>query len=106
MADAMDRGRGVAQEAARVGRRFCLLSALGTRDGRRGPLVGARVGAEGALGGREGRGAHFRAHFPDSGALEGSHYIVLRQDGQTLNMTREPVHFTRVVPGQSLVADA
>jgi fumarate reductase flavoprotein subunit len=64
----------------------------------------SRVIALSALAREDSRGAHFREDFPDTGALEASHYIVVRQQGDGLALTREPVRFTRVAPGQSLVA--
>ncbi|MFM8511188.1 MAG: L-aspartate oxidase [Betaproteobacteria bacterium] len=66
----------------------------------------SRVIALSALAREDSRGAHYREDCPKTGSLEGSHYIVVRQDGQALNMKREPVYFTRVAPGQSLLADA
>ncbi len=66
----------------------------------------SRVIARSALAREDSRGAHFREDFPQVGSLEDSHYIVVRQAGQGLNMTREPVDFTRVAPGLSLLADA
>ena len=59
-----------------------------------------------ALAREDSRGAHFREDFPQAGAFEDSHYIVVRQDGDALRMTREAVCFTRVSPGQSLLVDA
>ena len=58
-----------------------------------------------ALEREDSRGAHFREDHPQTGDLEGSTYIVVRQDGQGLVTSREPVHFTRVVPGQTTVVE-
>jgi succinate dehydrogenase flavoprotein subunit len=52
------------------------------------------------------RGAHFRADFPDAGDLATSWFTVARQDGAGLTIAKEPVQFTRVPPGESLIDDA
>src|SRR3954471_25072488 len=52
---------------------------------------------------QESRGAHYRADFPDTGALEASAYTSIRADGTVM---MKPVVFTRVRPGQSLLKHA
>jgi fumarate reductase flavoprotein subunit len=57
-----------------------------------------------ALVREDSRGAHFREDFPDTGDLQASRYTVVHKQGDTLAVATEPVHFTRVQPGESLIA--
>ena len=59
-----------------------------------------------ALKRENSRGAHFREDFPGEGDLETSTYTVARQHGGALDMSEEPVKFTIVRPGQSLLKEA
>jgi len=49
------------------------------------------------------RGAHFRKDFPESGAMENSTFTVARKVGEEVNVTREPVRFTIVKPGETIL---
>ncbi|MEM1152480.1 MAG: succinate dehydrogenase/fumarate reductase flavoprotein subunit, partial [Pseudomonadota bacterium] len=51
------------------------------------------------------RGAHYREDFPDPGAMEDSDFTVAQQGGDTVNVTREPVQFTIVRPGETILPD-
>jgi fumarate reductase flavoprotein subunit len=49
------------------------------------------------------RGAHFRSDFPDPGVLSGSQFTVMRQTSRGLEIGEQPVEFTHVKPGESLL---
>jgi len=51
----------------------------------------------------DSRGAHYRADFPETVGLETSWYTRVRLKEGQLAVNREPVDFTRVRPGESLV---
>jgi len=51
------------------------------------------------------RGAHFRSDFPEPGDLASSRFTVARQTAGGLDMTEEPVRFTHVKPGETLLPD-
>jgi fumarate reductase flavoprotein subunit len=66
----------------------------------------SKVIALAALRRENSRGAHFREDFPDEGDLAGSTYTVVRQSGGALDITEEPVRFTIVRPGETLLKEA
>ena len=51
------------------------------------------------------RGAHYREDFPDVGDLESSYFTQARMAGDDIEVTRAPVAFTIVKPGESILPD-
>ena len=66
-------------------------------------VVVSRVIAAAALAREDSRGAHFREDHPEAGDLDASSTIVAHTSGDAIGLTREPVRFTRVRPGTSLL---
>ncbi len=54
----------------------------------------------------ESRGAHYREDYPEAGALAESAYIVLCMEEDKFELSTEPVAFTLVKPGESLIDGA
>jgi fumarate reductase flavoprotein subunit len=65
----------------------------------------SKVIASAALKRENSRGAHFRTDFPDAGDLATSCFTVVRQHGERLEISDQPVDFSIVKPGESLLAE-
>ncbi len=58
-----------------------------------------------AMARENSRGAHYREDHPEPGAMEDSDFTVAQQIGDAVNVTREPVQFTIVRPGETILPD-
>ncbi len=56
-----------------------------------------------AIARENSRGAHYRSDFPQAGDLDASSFTRVRLDGEEMAVDTEPVRFTRVSPGESLL---
>src|SRR5665647_245168 len=65
----------------------------------------SQVIAMAALEREDSRGAHFREDFPQTSNLHESAYTVVRQTGDALQISRNPVEFLRVRPGETLLTE-
>ncbi|NNF77254.1 MAG: FAD-binding protein, partial [Rhizobiales bacterium] len=65
----------------------------------------SQVIARTSLQRKDSRGAHFREDFPDAGAPEESRFTTARLDSGELVISDEPVEFTHVRPGETLLKD-
>ncbi|WP_299143008.1 FAD-binding protein [uncultured Tateyamaria sp.] len=51
------------------------------------------------------RGAHYREDFPEDGGIENSDFTVATLKGKDVEVTREPVQFTIVRPGETILPE-
>jgi fumarate reductase flavoprotein subunit len=65
----------------------------------------SRVIALAAKRRQNSRGAHYRSDFPDPGDIRTSRFTVVRQTAGKIELADEPVLFTHVKPGESLIRD-
>ncbi len=66
----------------------------------------SRAIAAAATAREDSRGAHWRADFPQPSVLDASRYTQVRLRGSAIDVSSQPVAFTRVRPGDSLIRDA
>ena len=65
----------------------------------------SEVIAQAGIARENSRGAHFREDFPGDGGLENSDFTVAQMHEDTVEVTREPVAFTIVRPGETILPD-
>ncbi|MFM9939419.1 MAG: L-aspartate oxidase [Hyphomicrobiaceae bacterium] len=71
----------------------------------RSQLEMSKVITHAALKRENSRGAHFREDFKDAGDLATSRFTVVREVDGKLQASDEPVQFTHVKPGETLIKD-
>ena len=109
---------GLRRAAATLGELDARLAGTGVADGERAFHLGwhdwlnlesliavSRVIAASALEREDSRGAHYREDHPATSDLAASSYVVVQRQGNALDLRRDRVRFTRVAPGQTVIAE-
>ncbi|TYB89048.1 L-aspartate oxidase [Oceaniovalibus sp. ACAM 378] len=63
----------------------------------------SEVIAQAGIARENSRGAHYREDFPDSGSMESSYFTLAQMSGGEVQVTRAPVKFTIVRPGETVL---
>lgn len=63
----------------------------------------SEVIAQAGIARENSRGAHYREDFPDSGSMESSYFTLAQMSGGEVQVTRAPVQFTIVRPGETVL---
>ncbi|MEZ5856099.1 MAG: FAD-binding protein [Hyphomicrobiaceae bacterium] len=71
----------------------------------RSQIAMSKVVAHAAMARENSRGSHYREDFKDPGDMATSRFTVVRKADGALNVTTEPVQFTHVKPGETLIKD-
>lgn len=65
----------------------------------------SEVIAKAGLARENSRGAHYREDYPDSGAMIDSEYTIAQMNDGAVQVTRAPVQFTIVKPGETILPE-